>query len=379
VSSSSWPPGSQFVAFRVHPDTGRPYHWPLSDTPLDVPLSDLPPVDAAACEELLAEIADLLPDRGGGHQRSGRSQQVGPTPRPERDERGLVIDGRDTWLSIIAFHVLHDALDRGEELEPWLLAERVWERFAESIVLARPRKDGGAPYSLADARRKLADKLRLLTDGRLSPRGVETVEADYAAPTLSAAEAREQLDVVLEEACRQIEAWHTGDGIGPIPRIGVRASVGLGKSQRARRHLLALRHRLAAAGAPSQIVIFTPSLALAEEAAEGWRESGLKIAVQRGYEALDPASRAPMCRDLDAVHAALAARLNIQSSVCGSGERRCAFFEGCAKQRNRVEVRGADLQQRGAGAEGLPAERFDGTFPYELECAPGIGQFGGRN
>jgi hypothetical protein len=335
--------GQQFVAFGLHPDTGRAYHWPLGDTPLDVSLSDLPPVDAAGCEELLAEIADLLPDRGAGNQRSGRSQQAGPTPRPERDERGLVVDGRDAWLSIIAYHVLHDALDRGEAPEHGILAERIWERFTETTDLDRPRKDGGGAYGLSDARRKLADKLRLLAEGRLPPRTPEVAEAEYASPSLSSAAAREQLDGALEDACRQFEAWHLGFGIGSVPRIGLRATVGLGKSKLARRRLLALRDRLVAVGAPSQIVIFTPSLKLADEAAEGWRESGLRVAALRGYEALDPVRGVPMCRDLEAVHAALAARLDIQGSVCGSGDRRCVFFETCAKQRNRADVRGADI------------------------------------
>ena len=81
------------------------------------------------------------------------------------------------------------------------------------------------------------------------------------------------------------------------PQIGIRATVGLGKSVRARRHLLRLRERLAAVEAPFRIVVFTPSHALAEEAAEGWGESGLRSAVLRGYHATDRATGEPMCRD----------------------------------------------------------------------------------
>lgn len=55
--------GQQVVAFGLHPGTRQPYHWPLGETPLDMPLEDLPPVDAATCENLLAEIAALLPPR----------------------------------------------------------------------------------------------------------------------------------------------------------------------------------------------------------------------------------------------------------------------------------------------------------------------------
>ncbi|MEE3099481.1 MAG: hypothetical protein VX463_06885, partial [Pseudomonadota bacterium] len=50
-----------------------------------------------------------------------------------------------------------------------------------------------------------------------------------------------------------------------------------------------------------------------------------------------------MCRDLDAVRAALLAGQDVHPTACRRKERRCAFLETCAKQRNRAEVAGADV------------------------------------
>ncbi|OWU81705.1 hypothetical protein ATO6_23475 [Oceanicola sp. 22II-s10i] len=51
-----------------------------------------------------------------------------------------------------------------------------------------------------------------------------------------------------------------------------------------------------------------------------------------------------MCRDREAVGAAIAARLDPQSAVCVDRQgRTCRYFEGCLKQQNRNEVADADV------------------------------------
>jgi hypothetical protein len=53
--------GQQFVAYAIHPDTGRPYEWP-EDSLVELPLSRLPLVDEAGCAAFLDAAWRLVPD-----------------------------------------------------------------------------------------------------------------------------------------------------------------------------------------------------------------------------------------------------------------------------------------------------------------------------
>ena len=80
--------GQQFVAYGVHPGTGRPYAWP-DDNLLNLERDDLPELTAdmaarvvAAAEAMLAKVGDhrqhRMPRRP---QRSQRPSWAGATPR----------------------------------------------------------------------------------------------------------------------------------------------------------------------------------------------------------------------------------------------------------------------------------------------------------
>lgn len=335
--------GQQFVAFGIHPVTGQPYSWPLGDTPLDVPLDALPVVDEDGLRAFLGEIGAILPQEASGSRARREPGVRSPSLGPVRDTAGRVLDGRDGWLSAIAFHAVHDAAERGAPRDAEALTAEVWARFAATADLDRPRQGTGRPFALADARAKVADKLRLLHDGRLPGRSSDVPVPDDAPATLPVPEARAALDAGLAEACGEIEAWQATRS-APPPRIGFRASVGLGKSGLSRRHVMALRRRLAQQGLPDRILVFVPSHALAEEAAAAWRQAGAEVAVLRGYSARDPLTGQPLCRETGAVQTAIDARLEVQKAVCDDGEgRRCRHFETCAKQRNRREVAAADI------------------------------------
>ena len=109
--------GQQFVAFGRHPATGRPYDWPEGETPLEIALGDLAPVTAESIASCLGEIAALLPGLEP-LRRSRRARAAGePASGPVRDAAGFVTDGRDAWLSQIAFHAVHDGLENGDTLD----------------------------------------------------------------------------------------------------------------------------------------------------------------------------------------------------------------------------------------------------------------------
>lgn len=82
--------GQQFVAYGVHPDTGRGYAWPF-DSPLDLERADLPLLSAEDAARVIAEAETILA-RAGTVVSTRRRQakplaafEDGPAPRPVRD------------------------------------------------------------------------------------------------------------------------------------------------------------------------------------------------------------------------------------------------------------------------------------------------------
>ena len=335
--------GQQFVAFGIHPDTRLPYSWP-EESPLDVALDRLPLVNEGMIDALVAELAGILgtgdpSSRGGGRRNGGPAGQ-----RPVRNVSGLVVNGRDQWLSTIAFHAVHDAIDRGVSLDPDILTDTVWTNFANSTDLSRPKSNGRLEYSPNDARAKVRDKIRLHRDGRLPGRNCTVVDPAYLAPTLSIDDARAEMEANLAHSMAAIHNWHANGGIDAAPRVGIRATVGLGKSTAARRKITGLLAQQTELGLPRRLLNFTSSLALADETAAAWADLGVGTAVLRGYEARHPASAKPMCQDIAGVKAAIAAGVDIQSSVCWRSQKQhCPHFASCPKQRNRQEVANAQV------------------------------------
>jgi Bifunctional DNA primase/polymerase, N-terminal len=330
--------GQQMAAFAIHPVTGQPYYWPDGESPLDVPLSALTPVDEAAIEALIAELGDRIQPMARSPGRSGT-----PGGGATRDDTGRVVDGRDGWLSAVAYHAVQDVLDRGRALVLEELVAGTWARFASSTELLRPRQGGPRHYEIRDARRKVRDKLRLHALDLL-PRRPQPVLPEAAPTTTPADEARITLAAALQSFSDQALAWHSGMREGPAPRLGIRATVGLGKSSVARRVLGETAAALKARNLPHRILVLVPSLALADETAAQWAQLGFDAAVLRGYQANDPVSHAPMCRDLVAAKAATEAGFGIQGAVCFRSKRKCcAHFEGCGKQANRALVAKAGI------------------------------------
>jgi hypothetical protein len=336
--------GQQFVTFGIHPDTRKPYYWATEETPLDVPLSDLPLVDEATCLDLLTELAALLPPIGAEQRRSRKGGASSLASGPTRNADGLVTDGRDSWLSSIAFHAVHDAVDAGQHLDEDILASRVWDRFAGSTDLSRSKHDGRFAYGYGDALVKVRNKLSLQAGGRLPARVVPVARSVEVAPSLPVEEARKQLADTIGKFCIATEAWHAASRPSSAPRIGIRATVGLGKSAVSREQLRALQARLRGSGLPHRLLVFVPSLALADEAATGWATDGTRVAVHRGYEAKMPGLRQSMCQDLDMVRLAIASGQSVFPNACmRRGGARCYNFDLCAKQDNLRQTEAADI------------------------------------
>jgi hypothetical protein len=71
---------TQFVAFGVHPDTGREYEW-HNGSPAETALTDLPEITPAAIDELLARAEAYFAERGECIKRSSKSAANDNEPR----------------------------------------------------------------------------------------------------------------------------------------------------------------------------------------------------------------------------------------------------------------------------------------------------------
>ena len=229
-------------------------------------------------------------------------------------------------------------------LLPRIWPTEFWQRFTATTDVLRPKRDSREAYAFGDGLRKVRDKLGLLAAGRLPVRDLPDAEPVPVDPGLTKEDARHKLASAIRAFCKRVEAWHAEGREGPAPRVGLRASVGLGKTVVSREHLLQAQARLKAAGLPHRILVFTPSLTLADETAAGWIRDGLRVAVHRGYEAKMPGGEAAMCRDIDMVRMAIASGQSVFPNACmRRGGARCHNFDVCAKQDNVNEVQRADV------------------------------------
>jgi hypothetical protein len=64
--------GQQFVAAGIHPDTSKPYFWPLGN-PVDIPHDDLPYISAVEAQQLVDDIVKFLCRDFGYKRVAGRS------------------------------------------------------------------------------------------------------------------------------------------------------------------------------------------------------------------------------------------------------------------------------------------------------------------
>ena len=251
--------GQQFVAFGIHPDTGQPYHW-VGDTPLDVPLDALPCVTRDQLLALKVEIEALLPSasppgRGSPQRRVGSTEPDCPV----RDDRGLIVDGRDGWLSSdrLPCRPRRDRrgrrAPRGRRSRRDRLAAVRSERRARAPRIARRalldhrRETEGRRQAAASGQRAIAAPRRADGRGRLPGAGPLGCRSPATTRCCSAS----CMPQVRGLACRPGGARLHGSASRP-PSVSARAPV-------ARRQLLAMRARLIAAGLPSRLLILVPS------------------------------------------------------------------------------------------------------------------------
>jgi Bifunctional DNA primase/polymerase, N-terminal len=158
--------GKQFVAFGIHPGTGKPYRW-IAANPATAQLDDLPTVTAVALTRFADAVCRALgsPVRGVPEfsirtmdtalklrHRSRQGEHCAPEDaRIVRGADGRVMDGREAFLAKLTAA----EFAKRTHATPDELGNRVWARFIAEADLSRPK--GSNPrqrWSLKDAESK---------------------------------------------------------------------------------------------------------------------------------------------------------------------------------------------------------------------------------
>src|SRR6516225_10222533 len=169
--------------------------------------------------------------------------------------------------------------------------------------------------------------------------------------------AREQMRAAIDLFVEQALRFHAT----PAPEPGVidlnyepalhaalKFTTGGGKSEQMRqgaaRFVLEQKRR----GHQLYRVIFpVPTHRLAEEASNKmlavFGDHGISTAIYQSREAKDLKTGEPLCRNLEAVKAALSVGLDVQQTCCKKGKIKCRFFDDCAFQRQRELAKKADV------------------------------------
>jgi Bifunctional DNA primase/polymerase, N-terminal len=146
--------GKQFIAYGIHPDTGKPYEWTNSRfNPATAKLEELPPITAVKLKAFTEAVAKPQgsPTEGipaltleaatatlkARHRARQREMLASGSldARIQRDAKGLVIDGREAFLTKLTAA----EYAKGTHETPGDLANRVWNRFATDADLSRPK------------------------------------------------------------------------------------------------------------------------------------------------------------------------------------------------------------------------------------------------
>jgi hypothetical protein len=336
--------GQQFAAFGIHPDTRRPYKWPDGDL-RNSAIEDLPEITPEAARAFMAEAATLLPHREDAPARARAAPQGGAGGDAgiiwDRDT-GRVVDGRDAFLSTLAFHAVHDALERGERLDLDRLTSLAWDRFQDAADLTSGRKGTDRAWGAADARVKVRDKLRLHAAGQLPARARRDTMAPEIEPSEWAlAEAQQETARTVHGFIDRACARHAlpAEDQGEPEHGAVAVDLGVGKTHAAVAELPAFIRR-----SGRRVAYLVAEHKLSAEVADRIAAHGVVAAIWRGREATNPATGLPMCSNLDAVRDALDIGADVEKSVCGSAEGpQCPTFKTCAYQGQKAPAAAAQV------------------------------------
>jgi hypothetical protein len=158
--------------------------------------------------------------------------------------------------------------------------------------------------------------------------------------------ARDSLRACLETVMGEALAFHEEpDGID-APHAAIRITTGSGKSEQIRQAIARFVPEAKQRGLPRRVLYLVPTHALGDEARLRM-PAGVSTALWQGRTATQLQTGEPLCRNLEAVEAALKLSADVERTACrkgrGANAIKCPLYETCAYQAQKPVVRAADV------------------------------------
>ncbi|WP_237479231.1 bifunctional DNA primase/polymerase [Lichenibacterium dinghuense] len=280
----------QFVAFGIHPGTGRRYEWIGRESPLTAEPQAAPEItgeQVAAFLNLVNGVVALSMSGGAGR---GRKAGGGESAEIVRDAEGYVVDGREAYLTREIWGAANRLNQNGAVLTVEGIAAFAWERFSAT---ARLDVEGRA-WTHADAMVKARGTLDRITRRIISlPPRLDGVAATYPVDALPVAEAEAEVARHVGEfftLCvpthrNALALFRAGAGglLAPESQAWVlKIETGIGKTERA------IASVAGAACGGLNIGYAVPTVRLGEEVAVRFTKLGVDARVYRGRDQPDP-------------------------------------------------------------------------------------------
>jgi hypothetical protein len=164
----------------------------------------------------------------------------------------------------------------------------------------------------------------------------------------SAEDGRKALRGILDEIVARALHWHElwkdvepEDRKDP-PHSAIKITTGVGKSELGRQAIAHFVIEARSRGLPHRVLHPVPTHRLADEA-RNKMPGGVTAAVWQGREGTKLGTDEPMCRNIEAVKAALKIGAEVESTVCKHKEARCPFYETCHYQAQKAPAKKADV------------------------------------
>jgi hypothetical protein len=338
--------GTELVAYGIHPGTGAPYEW-LEASPLEVGPEAAPEVTKAQIEKLCAALEPLTAPAAGKAARKGKGGRKGGGGGLGAiilNADGLVVDGREAFLTSLSWRLALELEAAGRPIEADDLAGRIWSTFVAEVATLE-RGEGRPPWSIAAARAKAEAIARKAAAGPLRsakpPGPAKVVPPAYPDDARPVDEARPAIRNAVLSVLKAGKEWNAADQAtrGAPPVYAIRVATGVGKMQ-IMAELLAAEAR---ANPDASFAIVVPTHRLGDAIVAELARLGVTARVFRGRKAPDPERDGKtMCDDLGAVEIALDLGATVSKACCEGknpeGEKvRCNSYSQCGYQRQKKE------------------------------------------